>query len=86
MTGVQAHLGQDAPVLEVGETVLDAGAFTAEQGVGLFLGGGQLLAAGGLGPGDDDRGVLVLVVQADETQVEVPPVARTPAVRSLGGV
>lgn len=69
MADVQAHLGQDAPVLQVGEAVLGAGAFAADQRVGLFLRGGRLGAPGGFGAGDDDRVVVGVVVEADEAQV-----------------
>ncbi|MFD9292540.1 hypothetical protein ACFWBV_30530 [Streptomyces sp. NPDC060030] len=44
MAGVHPDLGQDAPALEVGEPVLDGGAFAADQPVRFPLGIGDALS------------------------------------------
>jgi hypothetical protein len=66
--GVHADFGQDAPVLQVREAVLDGCAFAADQPVDLLLGGGEWPAAGGFAAGDDD-GVVGVIVQTDEAEV-----------------
>ncbi|GLW96834.1 hypothetical protein Misp02_09210 [Microtetraspora sp. NBRC 16547] len=66
--GVQAELGENAPALQVGEAVLDGCAFDADQPVDLLLCGGEGLVAGGF-PASDDRGLVGVVVQADEAEV-----------------
>ncbi|MFJ4690372.1 hypothetical protein [Streptomyces sp. NPDC088766] len=72
MAGVHADLGQDAPGLEVGEPVLDGGAFAADQPVRFLLGIGESVVPGGPAAGDDHGGVVGLVVQADEAEAGGP--------------
>jgi hypothetical protein len=70
-------LGEDAPGFQVGEAVLDRGAFGADQLVDLLVGGGEGLVAGGFAAGDDDR-VVGIGVQADEAEVGQGAPARVP--------
>lgn len=70
MGGVGAEIGEDPPVLEVGEAVFDRGASGGQDAVRLLLPGGQLAVAGGLEAGDDDQVVGgVGLVHAEEAQV-----------------
>lgn len=65
--GVEAEPGDDAPVLEVAEAVLDGGAGGGQGLVGVPLGGGELPARGSLAAGDDR--VIRVGVQAGEPEV-----------------
>ena len=66
--GAEAEPGEDPPVLEVAEAVLDGGAGSGQGLVGLALGGGGLAGRGCLVSGDDD-GVAGVGVQAGEPEV-----------------
>jgi hypothetical protein len=55
LAGVEAEPGEDPPVLEVAEAVLDRGAGGGQGLAGLPLGGGGPAGPGGFVPGDDDR-------------------------------
>src|SRR5512135_414983 len=68
LAGVQAETGEDPPVLEVAEAVLDRGAGGGQGLVGVPLGGGGLAGGGGFPAGDDDR-VAGVGVQAGEPEV-----------------
>jgi hypothetical protein len=65
---VGAEAGEDPPVLEVAEGVLDGGAGGGVGLVGLALGGGGPAGPGGFPAGDDDR-VFGVGVQAGEAEV-----------------
>ena len=66
--GAEAEAGEDPPVLEVAEAVLDGGAGGGQGLVSVALGGGGLARRGGLVAGDDD-GVFGAGVQAGEAEV-----------------
>lgn len=66
--GIEAELGEHAPVLQVGEAVFARGAFAGHELVRLLLRGGQPSAAGGAVAGDDHR-VVGVVVEAEEAKV-----------------
>lgn len=68
MGGVGAELGEDPPVLEVGEAVLDRCASDGEYAVGFLLAGSELVGAAGVVAGND-HGVEYVVVQAAEAEV-----------------
>lgn len=74
MGGVGAELGEDPPVLEVGEAVLDRCPSDGENAVSGLLAGGELVSAAGVEAGDDHR-VEYVVVQAAETEVRQGPEA-----------
>jgi hypothetical protein len=63
--GAEAEAGEDPPVLEVAEAVLDGGAGCGQGLVSLPLGRGELAGPGGFPAGDDDR-VVGVGVQAGE--------------------
>lgn len=65
--GAEAQAGEDPPVLEVAEAVLDGGAGGGQGLVSLSLGGGRLGGPGGFVSGDDD-GVFGVGVQAGEAE------------------
>lgn len=68
MAGVSAELGEDPPVLEVGEAVLDWRASDGEHSVGVLLTSSQLVGTAGMEARDDHR-VAHVVVQAAESEV-----------------
>jgi hypothetical protein len=65
-SGVQADLGEDAPVLQIGEAVLVRRLFAADQPVRLLLRVRERMAVGRPSAGDDDW--VVRVVQPDEAE------------------
>lgn len=72
--GVGAELGEDPPVLEVGEAVLGRCTSDGEDSVGFLLAGCELVGAAG-GVAGDDHGVEDVVVQATESEVRQRPEA-----------
>jgi hypothetical protein len=68
LAGAEAEAGEDPPVLEVAEGVLDGCAGGGQRLVGVPLGGGGLAGPGGFVAGDDDR-VFGAGVQAGEAGV-----------------
>src|SRR6516162_5939527 len=66
--GAEAEAGEDPPVLEVAEAVLDGSAGSGQGLVSVPLGGGGLAGPGGFPAGDDDR-VVWVGVQAGEAEV-----------------
>ena len=68
LAGVEAQPGEDPPVLEVAEAVLDGSAPGGQGLAGLALGGSGLAGPGGLVAGDDD-GMFGAGVQAGEAEV-----------------
>ena len=68
LVGAEAEPGEDPPVPEVAEAVLDGSAGGGQGLVSLSLGGGEFAGRGGLVAGDDDR-VFGVGVQAGEAEV-----------------
>jgi hypothetical protein len=68
VSGAEAEPGEDPPVLEVAEAVLDWGAGGGQGLVRVSLGGGGLPGSGGFVSGDDDR-VVRVGVEAGEPEV-----------------
>jgi len=68
VSGAEAEPGEDPPVLEVAEAVLDGGAGSGQGLVRVSLGGDRLAGPGGFVSGDDDR-VVRVGVQAGEPEV-----------------
>jgi hypothetical protein len=66
--GIEAQPGEDPPVLQVAEAVLDGRAGGGQGPVSLPLGGGGLAGRGGFPAGDDNR-VAGIGVQAGEPEV-----------------
>jgi hypothetical protein len=67
LAGLRAQPGEDPPVLEVAEAVLDGRAGGGQGLVSLPLGGSGLAGPGGFVAGDDDR-VFGVGVQAREPE------------------
>lgn len=70
--GIGAELGEDPPVLEVGEAVLDRRPSDHEDALGFLLARNELVSTAG-GAASNDRGVEDVVVQAAETETDQRP-------------
>lgn len=80
--GVGAELGEDPPVLEVGEAVLDRCTSDGEEAVGILLARGELVSAAGCEAGDD-HGVTYALSRPRKPR---PARAPRPAARAGGTV